>query len=148
MSGSEGYIKNLLGPKGCKNVSWITLSFNCNTHASHHILLYSWVTNLPLDTLHFASVLYVWCWTHLILKTLLSELGFFEVGMTQCIFWLPGSVWAFLILSLSIIISLLWSSSSTIPKGDWGNFYNGPLLKLSWCHDLLLIRVLQTCLSC
>jgi hypothetical protein len=28
-----------------------------------------------------------------------------------------------------------------VPKGDWGNLYTVPLVKLSWCHDLLLMRI-------
>lgn len=56
MYGSEGYMKELLGPEGCRMLS----EFHCHTfvtlNASNHLLSYLQVTNLPVSpTWYFLS---------------------------------------------------------------------------------------------
>lgn len=105
------------------------------------------VKNVPVSFAWYSSsckLLYVWCWTHLLLKTLLPEIGFFEAGMTQCIFCIPGSVWASLNLSSGIIVSWLWSSTLQYSEVTERIYTTAHQCQ---CLHLHLIRVLQTCLS-
>lgn len=58
MSGGEGYMKNLLGPEGCKNVNWISLSFTCNTQATTSSYLH--VTDPLMPSIWYSSSLQVY----------------------------------------------------------------------------------------
>jgi hypothetical protein len=121
----------------------------CHTHTSHHSVIFAsrkssnifYLILFILQVYYTCSVEHICFWKHFCLNFVS------ESRITQCIFWVLGSVWAFLNLSLSISISLLWSSTVQYSKVT-GNLYSSPLIKLSWCYDLLLLRVLQTCLSC
>jgi hypothetical protein len=99
-------------PGGCKNVSYISLSFTCNTHESHNFLSYSQVENpLISSTWKSSSCKFNTC---LMLNTSASEntsvwTWILKARMTQCTFYAPGSVQAFLNIPSNIILSLLCS---------------------------------------
>jgi hypothetical protein len=71
-----------------------------------------------------------------------------EAEITQCIFWVPRHVQAFLNLSLSNIIFLWFSTVQYSNMTHWRNLYNSPLVLLPWSYYLPLTRGLQTYLSC
>lgn len=112
-------------------VEKMSVEFHCHsllTHMKATILSYLQIINPQSFTSYYSSCK---CTTHIMLNThglkmLLSEL-----------FWtsLPTSFFAMVF-------------NSTVLKGDHRNLHNSPLIKLSWCHDLHLIHVLPTCLSC
>jgi len=135
--GGEGYIKDLLAPEGWKAVTWMSLSLICNTNTSHHFLSYSQIAN-PVMNPTWYSIFCVLCACH-------SKRSFWEVN-DEIYFWVPRSGQAFLNISWSITLFAM-VFNSIILKGYWGNIYYGPVTKVPCCHDLLLIKVSQTCLS-
>jgi hypothetical protein len=85
MSGSKGYMRDLLGPEGCRNVNWISPSFTCNTHTSHHFLSYLQVTDPLMSSIWYSSSYK--CTICVVLNTFASEntfvlTWFLEAGMT------------------------------------------------------------------
>jgi hypothetical protein len=64
MSGGEGHVNDLLGSEGCKKM---LPEFHCHSYVKHtqatpccHIRKLQILLCPPLNTLHLASVLYVW----------------------------------------------------------------------------------------
>lgn len=144
MSGSGGYMKDLLGPEGCKNVCWILLLLV--THKPPLSAIFAIYKSYNVFHMIYSSSCK--CATCVALKTFVWTC-FFEVGMTHCFFFVPTWKCA----SLRDISSLFQHCffavifNNTLLKDDWGNLYNSTVW-LFWCYDLLLIKVSQTCLSC
>jgi hypothetical protein len=59
MSGSKEYMTDLLGRGGYKNVIWMLALFTCNTHTSHHFVIFTTYESshaFRANTLHHESV--------------------------------------------------------------------------------------------
>jgi hypothetical protein len=105
---------------------------------------------LPTVVQPIASRYTNWAIRRLLLKTLclnvvLSECGFLRQDWHSG-FW---NTWKCSNLHEHLFEHYFFFAvffSSRLLKGYWDNFYDSPLINLSGCLDLLLIRILQTCL--
>jgi hypothetical protein len=92
---------------------------------------------LSLHALHFAVVQCVQYLTHAITQTLSFELRFLRQEK-RSVFWSTCKCSSFPATLLQHRRFLAVIFSSALLTVERGNLYNGRLVKLSWCHDLLL----------
>jgi hypothetical protein len=109
----------------------------CTFFASNNCRTCSWsLENMSQNTL------YIW-WTKLLQKTLVCTWLFWGRNEILSVY-LEVLVLSSAVFQHHHLFAVVFNSRKL--KSDCGNIYNFPLIKLFWCHYLLLIWVLQTCL--
>jgi hypothetical protein len=142
MSGTGGYMKDLLGPEGCKNVCWILLLLVTLKPPLSAIFAIYKSYNV------FHMILFILQVCYMCVENTFVWTCFFEAGIIHCFFiptWKCSSLPDISSLFQHCFFAVVFNN--TLLKDDWGNLYNSTIW-LFWCYDLLLIRVSQTCLSC
>lgn len=109
-------------PRGMQKC-WLNFTLiSCNANAGHHFLSYLLVTNLLIFSAWYSlscKCTVVGCWTHLLMKSLLSEIGVWGSVLFECSGFLQS------LFECRHFIALLFND--TVLKGDWGNLYSSPL---------------------
>jgi hypothetical protein len=129
---SEGYMKYLMEPEGCRDVGWISLPFICNTHKPPlFVMLTSYKCTSVFNMILF--ILLVYCmhgdeyicfWGYLYLN-----LVFWGRNDPVCFLstWKCSGLHEHLFEHINFFAVVF---SSAVLRGDWRNLYNSPLIKV------------------